>query len=158
MLMPHESTVSDMDPVGVDLATDSVMADRSRLEPEEKSIDSSICDSPLRSNGFKKPVEEKHGRAAENGASASVDEGKGDADGQAVAMETSFTEKEGVKNGHLSRFLDRQVPHLRANTPKRLTHHHDEDDSDSDSEEIDDEEGDDPEKGSGPVAVVHFLG
>ena len=108
-----------MDPLGVDLATDSVMADRSRLEPEEKSIDSSICDSPLRANGPKKPVEEKSGKLAENGASASADEGRGDADGPAVAMETSFTEKDGVKNGHLSRFVERQVPHLRANTPKR---------------------------------------
>ena len=100
------SKVSDSDPLGADLASEGVMADRSRLEPKQKSLEDSF-DSPAHQNGSEKS-------ASENGG-ASLDE----AESNGVAMETSPTEKGFCKNGHASRFLERQVPHLRANTPKR---------------------------------------
>jgi len=147
MLMPHESTVSDADPLGEDVFNDGVMADRSRLEPnQKKSFDESFGDSPLRKpgGGGVAVVENGDLSVEEVGAEKSVS-----------AMETSFTEREAGAS-HASRFLERQVPHLRAVTPIRLTHHHDEDDSDSDS--TGEEDGGDDTKRSPPSAVVHFLG
>jgi len=110
MLMPHESTVGDTDPLGVENASDGVMADRSRIEQKATEVanQNGTISTPL-SNGMDKRNEET------------------------VAMETSF-------DGHVSRFAQRQVPNLRAVTPIRLTHHHDEDDSDSDSDNEDSQE------------------
>ena len=90
-------------PLGEDLATDSTMADRSRLEPSQKnSIDDSLADNAFRKGG----VEKDDMAVEEVGADKTVS-----------AMETSFNEKD--VGDHESRLTARKIPHLRAITPIR---------------------------------------